>query len=129
MLIIRLQRTGKKNAPDFRIVLAEKASSASKKFVEVLGTYNPRSKALVIKDQDRLKYWVEKRVECSPTVHNLLVSNKMLDAKKVRAFNVPKKPAAPAEAPAKADSPAETPAEAAQATEVVEEKVSETPAA
>lgn len=93
MLIIRLQRTGKKNAADFRIVLAQKTASAAKKFVEVLGSYNPRTKAFAVKSEERLKYWIAQRVEISPTMHNILVSKNLLDAKKVRAFNTPKKPA------------------------------------
>jgi small subunit ribosomal protein S16 len=114
MLIIRLQRTGKKNQADFRIVLAQKTASAAKKFVEVLGSYNPRKKAFVVKNEERLKYWLAQHVELSPTMHNLLVSNKLLDAKKVKAFSTPKKnaeeissaSATPASAEATADKPA-----------------------
>lgn len=91
MLTVRLQRTGKKNQSDFRIVLAEKTASASKKFVEVLGRYNPRKKLFQISNQDRLNNWISKGVSLSPTVHNLFVSNKLLSATKVHAFNIPKK--------------------------------------
>ncbi len=91
MLTIRLQRTGKRNHSHFRVVLAEKESSVSKKFAEVLGSYNPHSKDLVIKDQDRLNYWIAQRTDMSPTVHNLLVTKGILKADKVKAFNVPKK--------------------------------------
>jgi len=108
MLIIRLQRTGKKNAADFRVVLAQKTASAVKKFVEDLGSYNPRKKAFIIKSEERLKYWLAQQVEISPTVHNLLVSNKFLDAKKVKAFKTPKKPVeavAPTTPPASAGTP------------------------
>jgi small subunit ribosomal protein S16 len=106
MLTIRLQRTGKKNAADFRIVLAEKASAVSKKFVEVLGSYNPRRKDFKI-NEDRLKYWIGQRAELSPTVHNLLVSKNLVEGKKVKAFSIPKKAeeAKPAE-----EKPAEAPA-------------------
>ena len=125
MLIIRLQRTGKKNAADFRIVLAQKTASAAKKFVEVLGSYNPRTKAFAVKNEERLKYWIAQHVEISPTAHNLLVSKNLLDAKKVKAFNTPKKPAEPV-APASAPQAAsETPAEAVAAQVVVEEKIRE----
>lgn len=129
MLIIRLQRTGKKNASDFRIVLAQKTSSAVKKFVEVLGSYNPRSKAFAVKNEDRMKYWIAQHVEISPTVHNLLVSKNLLEAKKVKAFNTPKKPAEPvAEKPVEAPPAAETPVEAAEATAEVESKIEAQPA-
>lgn len=133
MLIIRLQRTGKKNQADFRIVLAEKASPVEKKFTEVLGSYNPRKKAFVVKPE-RVKYWLDQHIALSPTVHNLFVTHKVMEGAKVKAFSTPKKPAepvvaekpaeaapaesAPAEAPAAEAAPAETPApEAAPAPE------------
>lgn len=101
MLIIRLQRTGTKNKPSFRIVLAESYRAAGKQAIEVLGHYNPKSKDFAIKDQERLKYWVGQHVSISPTVHNLLVEKKMLEGKKVKAWQPKKKEAteAPAAAP------------------------------
>ena len=135
MLTIRLQRTGKKNQADFRIVLAEKEAPVKKKFVEILGSYNPRKKDFRAK-ADRVKYWIDQRVDMSPTVHNLFVTNGLLDGKKVKAFNTPKKSAsaeatadkpaaeaAPAEVAAEAAAPVETPAEVAEATAEVETKV------
>jgi len=130
MLTIRLQRAGKRNKPEFRIVLAEKEASATKKFTEVLGHYNPRTKDFAIKE-DRLQYWISQHVALSPTAHNLLVTKNLLQASKVKAFSVPAKkpdetpaPAAPADAatepaaaePAPAEAPAETPAEPAPET-------------
>ena len=90
MLTIRLQRTGKKNQADFRIVLAEKEAPVKKKHLEVLGAYNPRSKDFKVNDE-RVKYWITQRVELSPTVHNLFVTKGLLEGAKVRAFNTPKK--------------------------------------
>ncbi|MEO8065914.1 MAG: 30S ribosomal protein S16 [Candidatus Doudnabacteria bacterium] len=105
MLTIRLQRTGTKNKPDFRIVLAQSYRSASKKVLEVLGHYNPRSKNFGIKDQERLTYWLDKHVQVSPTVYNLFVDKKIVTGKKVKAWQPRKKegeaatvPAAPAAA-------------------------------
>jgi small subunit ribosomal protein S16 len=114
MLTIRLQRTGTKNRPAFRIVVAEAERSASKKFHEVLGHYNPRSKAFGIKDSERLKYWITQNVQMSPTVHNLLIEKKLVEGKKVKAWAGKKKEVeAPAQAaPAAAETPkAETPVE------------------
>jgi small subunit ribosomal protein S16 len=90
MLTIRFQRTGTKNKPAFRIVLAESYRAASKQALEVLGHYNPKSKLFGIKDPERLKYWLSKHVQVSPTVHNLLVEKKLIEAKKVKAW-APKK--------------------------------------
>ena len=127
MLTIRLQRTGKKNQADFRIILAEKAAAASKKFIEVLGNYNPHKKDFRVKEE-RVKYWLAQNVECSPTVHNLMVTKGFLTVPKVKAFSVPKKPAAPVEAPvASAPAPEASPAPevvpAPEATEPVVEEV------
>jgi small subunit ribosomal protein S16 len=124
MLIIRLQRTGKKNQADFRIVLAEKTAPVNKKFTEILGSYNPRKKVFQAKEE-RVKYWVSQHVQISPTVHNLFVTKGLLDAKKVKAFNTPKKPVEPVVAEAKPAENVETPAEASEATAVMEEKVTE----
>lgn len=106
MLTIRLQRAGKKNRPDFRIILAEKKAAASKKFNEILGTYNPRTKAFVLKNPERVQYWISQHVEMSPTIHNLFVTQKVITEKKVTAFSVPKKQAEP-EKEVKAEAQAE----------------------
>ena len=71
-------------------MLAEKEAPVKKKIVEVLGSYNPRKKVFQAKE-DRLKYWIAQRVELSETMHNLLVDKKFVDAKKIKAFNIPEK--------------------------------------
>ncbi len=127
MLTIRLQRTGTKNKAQFRIVLAEAHKSASKKFLEVLGSYDPRSKNFAVKDETRLKYWLDQNVQVSPSVHNLFVEKKLVEGKKVKAWQPKKKeatdsptaPAPTAEAPKTeaAAAPAEAPAPEAPAPE------------
>src|SRR5277367_5012195 len=112
MLTIRLQRTGKKNQADFRIVLAEKEAPVNKKIVEILGSYNPRKKNFQVKEE-RVKYWISQRVELSETMHNLFVTKGFVEGAKVKAFNIPKKPVEPA-APA-AVAAVETPANVAEA--------------
>jgi small subunit ribosomal protein S16 len=115
MLTIRLQRTGKKKQADFRIVLAEKEFSVSKKFQEILGAYNPHKKSFKV-NEERVKYWISQHVEFSPTVHNLFISKGIMQGDKVRAFNTPKKAAEPV-AEAKPAEQAAAPAEAASAAE------------
>ncbi|OGZ35850.1 MAG: 30S ribosomal protein S16 [Candidatus Portnoybacteria bacterium RIFCSPLOWO2_01_FULL_43_11] len=84
MLIVRLLRVGKKNAPSFRIVLIEKsAPPKSGKFLEILGFYNPRSKEINIK-KERILYWISKGVKASETVHNLLVSQDIIKGPKIK---------------------------------------------
>src|SRR3989338_10386486 len=126
MLTIRLQRTGKRNQADFRIVLAEKAAPVQKKHLEVLGSYNPRKKAFQV-NEERAKYWITQRVELSPTIHNLFVSKGLVEGAKVKAFNTPKKEPEKSDAPAAA--PAPTDASPAENTPGVETANMETPAA
>lgn len=122
MLTIRLQRAGKKNRPEYRLVLAEKTAASQKKFVEVLGSYNPHSKALALKNEERLQYWIGQHVEVSPTVHNLLVTKQVISGNKVKAFALPKK-----ETPAE-EAPAEATAEATDAPTAEETAAPEAPA-
>lgn len=73
MLVIRLQRTGRKNAPAFRVVLAEKRWSAKKKCIEVLGHYLPDHEPPVFEvDQERIGAWIAKGAQPSDTVARLL---------------------------------------------------------
>ncbi len=127
MLMIRLQRAGKKNKPEYRVILAEKAAAVNKKFIEILGNYNPHSKTLLVRDQERLNYWIEQRVAMSATVHNLFVSQNIITEKKTKSFTIPKKPVeAVAETPAPATDAA--PAETAEAPAPVAEAPVEAPA-
>ncbi len=93
MLKIRLQRIGRKNDPAFRVVLTDsKNSTKSGRFLEILGTYNPK---VVDKKQrtsfvgDRIKYWLSKGAKLSDTMHNFLVQEKIIEGKKVNVL--PKK--------------------------------------
>ena len=81
MLKIRLTRRGKKNSAFFRVVVAEHTSPIKGKFLENLGFLNPHTKEKEFK-ADRIKYWIEKGAQCSDTVHNLLVSNGVVDGPK-----------------------------------------------
>jgi small subunit ribosomal protein S16 len=86
MLKIRLQRVGRVNNPSFRVVLTESTNSAqSGKFQEILGFYDPKSGKVELKS-DRIKYWISVGAQVSGTVHNFLVDNKIVEAKKVNVM-------------------------------------------
>lgn len=86
MLMVRLQRVGRKNDPSFRVVLTDsKNSTKSGKFLEVLGSYNARFGKPEIK-ADRVKYWVSVGAKVSPTVHNLLINEKVTSGKKINVL-------------------------------------------
>ncbi len=89
MLKIRLQRIGRKNDPSFRVVLTDsKNSTKSGKFLEILGTHNPKGDKRNF-NNDRIKYWVSKGAKLSDTMHNFLVHEKVIEGKKVNVL--PKK--------------------------------------
>jgi len=83
MLVIRLFRVGKKNQPAFKIVVTDKKNPPKRgRFVEDVGFWNPLIKQKVLK-KERIKYWLSVGAQPSETVHNLLVSEKMIEGKKV----------------------------------------------
>lgn len=143
MLMIRLQRVGKRNEPTFRIVVTDsKNSTKSGKFLEVIGSYDSREKNETKVDADRVKHWISQGAQLSDTLHNLFIEKGIIEGKKINVL--PKKsPIAKeteegqgdetAAAPKEAEVPAEeTPAEPATeapapAEETKEEAKEETP--
>jgi len=82
MLKMRLQRIGRKNDPHFRAVVVDaKFGPKSGKFIDTIGTYNPKSGELTLKEE-RIKYWLSVGAQPSDTFHNFLVSKKLLKSKK-----------------------------------------------
>lgn len=113
MLTIRLTRVGKKKDGSFRVIVVEsKRKVQPGNYLEMVGSYDPRVDKVELK-ADRIKHWMSMGATVSDTVHNLLVSQKIIDAKKRNVLpkkTVPKKEE-PAEAPAAAaETPAEEPA-------------------
>jgi small subunit ribosomal protein S16 len=82
MLKIRLQRTGRKNEPYFRLVLTDsKNATKSGKFLKVLGAYDPKAGTFKADAEEVLKR-IKEGAQVSPTVHNFLVKEKMIEGKK-----------------------------------------------
>lgn len=84
MLTIRLSRVGKKNKPMYRLIISEKTRDPYGRSLEILGSYNPYTKELNVK-ADRIKYWLSQGSGMSATVNNLLIENKIIEGKKVKA--------------------------------------------
>ena len=83
MLAIRLFRVGKKNQPAFKIVVTDKKNASTRgRFVEEVGFYNPLTKQRNLKG-DRVKYWMSVGAKPSETVHNMLVSDKIIEGAKI----------------------------------------------
>lgn len=124
MLKIRLQRFGRKNEPVFRVVLTDsKNSTKSGKFLENLGNYDARRGENATIKSDRISYWVSKGAKLSDTLHNLLVSKKIVEGKKIN--NLPKKKPILKEVTEEAKKAVETKTETPTETLVSEEVVPE----
>ncbi len=126
MLVIRLQRVGKKHQASFRIVLQDSRWKPQGKSLELLGFYNPHSKEKQIQ-AERVKHWLEKGAQPSATLHNMFVDLGIVPGPKVKAGGSKKgKGTAKKEGKAKStEAVAEAVAEPAPA-ESVEEVVPET---
>lgn len=73
MLSIRLRRVGSKKRPYYRVVVAEATSPRDGAFLEVLGTYDPRSTPAVVDvDRARLDEWIRRGARPSDTVRTLV---------------------------------------------------------
>ena len=92
MLMIRLQRTGRKHEPTFRVVLTDsKNGPKSGKYLKNLGWYDTRLKNDAKKqlDTEAIKHWMSQGAKLSLTLHNFLVGQKIIEGKKLNAL--PKK--------------------------------------
>ncbi len=71
---IRLRKVGRKKVPLYRIVVADKESPRDGRFVEILGTYDPKAEgaAKVTVDVEKAKAWLGKGATPTDTVAALL---------------------------------------------------------
>jgi len=70
---LRLMRVGKKKQPTYRIVAADSRSPRDGRFIEIVGTYAPRSEpsAITVKNDKALE-WLAKGAQPTETVRKLL---------------------------------------------------------
>ena len=82
MLAIRLNRTGKRNRAHFRVVVQEHTKAPGKRHVEIVGSYDPHKKTTILK-KERILYWIGQGAQVSDAVHNMLVREGVVEAKKI----------------------------------------------
>lgn len=74
---IRLRREGARNRPYYKVVVADSRSPRDGKFIEILGTYDPKkpdhNSTLQL---DRIEHWISKGAQPSDTVRSLIKKNK-----------------------------------------------------
>ena len=70
---LRLMRMGKKKQPTYRIVAADSRSPRDGRFIEVVGTYEPRNEPSVVKiDNAKAVRWLADGARPTDTVQKLL---------------------------------------------------------
>jgi small subunit ribosomal protein S16 len=99
---IRLRREGALNRPYYKVVVADSRSPRDGKFIEIIGTYDPKktghNSTLKL---DRIDHWISKGAQPSDTVRSLIKKNRKQASAQVEGT-------APAAAPA--EEPAAAPA-------------------
>ncbi|MEX0689976.1 MAG: 30S ribosomal protein S16, partial [Candidatus Paceibacterota bacterium] len=81
MIAIKLKPVGKKKQISYRVVVAQKRSKLRGRFIEDLGWVNRHSNEFDI-NKERASYWLGVGAQPTDTVHNLLVTAKVIEGKK-----------------------------------------------
>ena len=131
---IRLRREGARNRPYYKVVVADSRSPRDGKFIEIIGTYDPKkpdhNSTLKL---DRIDHWISQGAQPSDTVRSLIKKNRKQSES--AAPEVPESAAAEAPASDVPESPApvavaeEPVAVAEEPVAVAEEPVAVEPAA
>ena len=98
---IRLRREGATNRPYYKVVVADSRSPREGKFIEIIGTYDPKkpgdNSAIKL---DRAEYWLSKGAQPSDTARSLIKKQKKRGATPAAAPAMPAADAATSEASA-----------------------------
>ena len=121
-LKIRLTRAGAKKQAYYRIVVADSRSPRDGRFIEKVGTYNPRaaqeSKDRLVVKEDRIKHWVSVGALPTDRVQRLFSKIGLAEAPTVNEQTKQNKPRAKAQERLKmAEEAAKSAAEAAASGE------------
>ncbi len=83
---MRLMRFGGKKSPYYRIVVSDRRFSRAGKFVDQVGTYDPKKDPAEVQfKEEKALQWLRKGAQPTPTVRQLLIRtgiSKKLEEKK-----------------------------------------------
>jgi small subunit ribosomal protein S16 len=123
-LAIRMSRGGRANLPFYRIVVADKRYPRDGKYLEKLGTYDPRLPAndekRVVLNKERLQYWLGQGAKPSDRVQRFLAQAGLMEFPKWN--ETPKKSAPKTKAQERAKEKAEKAAAAEEAAKAPKEE-------
>ena len=70
---LRLVRMGKKKQPTYRVVAADSRAPRDGRFIEIVGTYQPRQEPSVVQiDNEKAVKWLSQGAQPTETVEKLL---------------------------------------------------------
>src|ERR1700747_53202 len=95
---IRLRREGAKNRPYYRVVVTDSHSPRDGKFLEIIGTYDPKQTGQNSSfNVERAEYWISKGAQPSDTVRSLLKKQKKMGTAVEPATEAPQRSSESAE--------------------------------
>ena len=78
---LRLMRMGKTKQPTYRLVAADSRSSRDGRFIEILGTYEPRQEpSRILFNNDKIVGWLKNGAQPTERVAKLLKQSGAMDA-------------------------------------------------
>ena len=125
---LRLMRMGKKKQPTYRVVAADSRSPRNGRFIEIIGTYQPRLEPSVVKiDNERAVHWLQNGAQPSETVEKLLKISGAWADYKGEQFVPPVPPAPKTKSSLKKSEPSAPAPESNDSDEAKSEEPEETP--
>jgi small subunit ribosomal protein S16 len=86
MLVLKLQRIGKKHQAHFRLVVGERRIKLNGRQLEYLGWYDPHADKMAFK-KERVLHWLNHGAQKTNTVHNLLITAGIIKGRKIAVHN------------------------------------------
>lgn len=87
---LRLMRMGKKKQPTYRVVAADARSPRDGRFIEIVGTYEPRRDPSIIRiDNDKAVHWLREGAQPTERVAKLLTISGAMSAYKEPSSGTP----------------------------------------
>ncbi len=81
MVKVRLARAGATKRPFYRVVVTDSRNPRDGRFIEQIGTYDPKQDPAAFKvDRERLQYWQSRGAQTSETLQRLLMNNPPVEA-------------------------------------------------
>ncbi len=72
MVKIRLQRTGKRNRPSYRIVVTDSRNPRDGKVLDIIGYYDPLKDGNFRVDLEKLEEWISRGAQMTPRVKSIV---------------------------------------------------------